>query len=81
MPKLLRARLEKVAKERDMEVSQLIRHSCDALVRYYDLHGGTLHLPITFTQLWKLIDPEAVAQLQSPVRYDGLIREDPPSDV
>ena len=64
MPKPLRARLEAIARERDLEVSQLIRHACDALVRYYDLHEGNLHLPITFTQLWKCLDVEAIAKLR-----------------
>jgi len=52
MPADLRQRLEAMAKEHDMEVSQLIRHACVAFVNYYDFHGGMLHLPINFDEIW-----------------------------
>lgn len=55
MPTELRRRLEAMAIERDMEVSQLIRHACVALVNYYDFHGGVLHIPVNFDEIWQRV--------------------------
>ena len=48
-----RGKLEKIAKENGLEISQLIRFAVDAMIRYVDVHEGVVHLPIDFTKHWE----------------------------
>lgn len=64
------AGLEKLAAAYSVDVATVVRWAVDALIGHVERHGGRLHLPIDFDEIWQLRSSHEKLAAEDPDRYN-----------
>lgn len=64
-------RIEELTEKYGVSQSIVLRWSLEALVKYVDLHGGDLHLPVDLTAEWRRVSHSPPEQAAGPPGLDS----------